>query len=64
MVVFLAIRSIRIVKQSEVCIIERLGRFHKVAEAGVFFIPGLSFGARILPSTISLIYDFLWKFSF
>ena len=28
-------------------------------EAGVFFIPGLSFGASILPSTISLIYDFL-----
>ncbi len=37
-VVVLAIRSIKIVQQSEVCIIERLGRFHKVAEAGVNII--------------------------
>lgn len=37
-VVIIAIRSIRIVKQSEVCIIERLGRFHKVADAGVNII--------------------------
>ena len=37
-IVVIAIRSIRIVKQSEVCIIERLGRFHKVAEAGVNII--------------------------
>ena len=37
-IVFLAIRSIRIVRQSEVCIIERLGRFHKVADAGVNII--------------------------
>ena len=35
------------------------GSIIKVAEAGVFFIPGLSFGTSILPSTISLIYDFL-----
>ena len=33
-----AIRSIKVVRQSEVCIIERLGRFHKVAEAGVNII--------------------------
>jgi len=37
-VVVIAIRSIKIVQQSEVCIIERLGRFHKVAEAGVNII--------------------------
>ena len=37
-VVVLAIRSIKIVQQSEVCIIERLGRFHKVADAGVNII--------------------------
>jgi regulator of protease activity HflC (stomatin/prohibitin superfamily) len=37
-IVVLAIRSIKIVQQSEVCIIERLGRFHKVAEAGVNII--------------------------
>ena len=37
-IVVIAIRSIKIVKQSEVCIIERLGRFHKVAEAGVNII--------------------------
>lgn len=37
-IVIIAIRSIKIVQQSEVCIIERLGRFHKVAEAGVNII--------------------------
>jgi regulator of protease activity HflC (stomatin/prohibitin superfamily) len=37
-VVILAVRSIKIVQQSEVCIIERLGRFHKVADAGVNII--------------------------
>ena len=37
-VVILALRSIKIVQQSEVCIIERLGRFHKVADAGVNII--------------------------
>ena len=31
----------------------------KVVEAGVSLIPGLSFTASILPSSISLIYDFL-----
>ena len=31
----------------------------KVAEASVSFFPGLSFAASILPSSISLIYDFL-----
>ena len=31
----------------------------KVAEAGVSLFPGLSFAASILPSSISLIYDFL-----
>ncbi len=37
-IVIIAIRSIKIVQQSEVCIIERLGRFHKVAEPGVNII--------------------------
>jgi regulator of protease activity HflC (stomatin/prohibitin superfamily) len=37
-IVVIAIRSIKIVQQSEVCIIERLGRFHKVAEAGINII--------------------------
>ena len=37
------------------------GSILKVAEAGVFFIPGLSFGASIFTSTICLIYDFLNK---
>ncbi len=37
-VVVLALRSIKIVQQSEVYIIERLGKFHKVAEAGVNII--------------------------
>ena len=37
-IVIIAIRSIKIVQQSEVCIIETLGRFHKVAEPGVNII--------------------------
>ena len=37
-IVIIAIRSIKIVQQSEVCIIERLGKFHKVAEPGVNII--------------------------
>jgi len=37
-IVIIAVRSIKIVQQSEVCIIERLGRFHKVADAGVNII--------------------------
>ena len=37
-IVIIARRSIKIVQQSEVCIIERLGRFHKVAEPGVNII--------------------------
>ena len=37
-IVIIAIRSIKIVQQAEVCIIERLGRFHKVAEPGVNII--------------------------
>ena len=37
-IVIIAIRSIKIVQQSEVCIVERLGRFHKVAEPGVNII--------------------------
>ncbi|MDO5557737.1 MAG: SPFH domain-containing protein [Clostridia bacterium] len=40
LVIFLiiAIKSIKIVKQSEVYIIERLGKFHKIADAGLTFI--------------------------
>ena len=37
-IVVLAIRSIKIVQQSEVYIIERLGKFHKIATAGVNII--------------------------
>ena len=35
---FLIFKSIKVVKQSEVYIIERLGKFHKVADAGLTFI--------------------------
>ena len=38
LIVFLAYKSIKVVKQSEVYIIERLGKFHKVAEAGLTII--------------------------
>ena len=34
----IAIKSIKIVKQSEVYIIERLGKFHKIADAGLTII--------------------------
>ncbi len=37
-VLFVAAKSIRVVRQSEVCIVERLGRFHKIAEAGLTII--------------------------
>ena len=37
-IAFIAIKSIKVVKQSEVYIIERLGKFHKVAEAGLTII--------------------------
>ena len=37
-IVFIAFKTIKIVRQSEVYIIERLGRFHKVAEAGLTII--------------------------
>ena len=38
MIVILAIKTIKVVRQSEVYIIERLGKFHKVAEAGLTII--------------------------
>ena len=38
LLIILAFMSIKIVKQSEVYIIERLGKFHKVAEAGLTII--------------------------
>ena len=38
LIVFIASQTIKIVRQSEVYIIERLGRFHKVAEAGLTVI--------------------------
>ena len=38
LIVFIAVKSIKIVKQSEVYIIERLGKFHKVADAGLTII--------------------------
>lgn len=37
-VVFLLFKTIKVVKQSEVYIIERLGKFHKVADAGLTII--------------------------
>ena len=37
-VLIIAFKSIKVVKQSEVYIIERLGKFHKVAEAGLTII--------------------------
>ena len=37
-IVVIAVRSIKIVQQSEVYIIERLGKFHKIATAGVNII--------------------------
>ncbi|MBR3132768.1 MAG: SPFH/Band 7/PHB domain protein [Clostridia bacterium] len=38
LIIILAFKSIKVVKQSEVYIIERLGKFHKVAEAGLTII--------------------------
>ena len=37
-IVIIALRTIRIVKQSEVYIIERLGKFHKIADAGLTIV--------------------------
>ena len=37
-IVFLLFKTIKVVKQSEVYIIERLGKFHKVADAGLTII--------------------------
>ena len=37
-IVFLLFKSIKVVKQSELYIIERLGKFHKVADAGLTII--------------------------
>ena len=36
--IILAVLSIKIVRQSEVYIIERLGKFHKIADAGLTII--------------------------
>ena len=33
--VIIAYKSIKVVKQSEVYVIERLGKFHKIADAGL-----------------------------
>ena len=38
LIIFIAYKSIKVVKQSEVFIIERLGKFHKVADAGLTII--------------------------
>lgn len=38
LIIFLAIKSIKIVRQAEVYIIERLGKFHKIADAGLTII--------------------------
>ena len=37
-ILIIAIKSIKVVKQSEVYIIERLGKFHKIADAGLTII--------------------------
>ena len=37
-VLIIAAKSIKVVRQSEVCIVERLGRFHKIATAGLTII--------------------------
>ena len=37
-ILIIAVKSIKVVRQSEVYVIERLGRFHKVADAGLTFI--------------------------
>ena len=37
-IIIIAVKSIKVVRQSEVYIIERLGRFHKVADAGLTII--------------------------
>ena len=37
-VLIIAVKSIKVVKQAEVYIIERLGKFHKIADAGVAII--------------------------
>ena len=37
-VIVIAIKSIKVVRQSEVYIIERLGKFHKIADAGLTII--------------------------
>ena len=38
LIAFIAFKTIKIVKQSEVYIIERLGKFHKIADAGLTII--------------------------
>ena len=37
-ILVIAIKSIKVVRQSEVYIIERLGKFHKIADAGLTII--------------------------
>ena len=37
-ILFISYKTIKVVKQSEVYIIERLGKFHKVADAGLTII--------------------------
>ena len=37
-ILIIAVKSIKVVRQSEVYIIERLGKFHKVADAGLTII--------------------------
>ena len=37
-IIVIAFKSIKVVKQAEVYIIERLGKFHKIADAGLTII--------------------------
>ena len=49
-VFIIAFKSIKVVKQSEIYVIERLGRFHKVAEAGLTIIVPFIDSVRALVS--------------
>ena len=55
LLVILAFKSIKVVRQSEVYIIERLGKFHKVADAGLTIIIPFEFlNLFILKKCISI----------
>ena len=55
--ILLAVKSIKVVKQSEVYIIERLGKFHKVADAGLTVIIPFFFFVRSVVSLKQQTFD-------